>query len=166
MFEDRIELCSPGSLPNNLTVESMGERQSTRNEVLTSVLGRMGVGGASKGLGGVNSSSSVGVTVCPSSRRETQELSGRLPEFRMIDGAELCLTVPAAPLESSPANTVITVHCDGRPLGEVDVLALFPNNTWQHASTNERGEARLRLHSTHLPMTVFIRRRWRMLPLV
>ena len=37
MFEDRIELCSPGSLPNNLTVESMGERQSTRNEVLTSV---------------------------------------------------------------------------------------------------------------------------------
>ena len=45
MFEDRIELCSPGSLPNNLTVDSMGERQSTRNEVLTSALGRISVGG-------------------------------------------------------------------------------------------------------------------------
>ena len=33
MFEDRLELCSPGSLPNNLTIESMGDRQSTRNEV-------------------------------------------------------------------------------------------------------------------------------------
>ena len=44
IFSDRLELCSPGSLPNNLTIESMGERQSTRNEALTSVLGRMDAG--------------------------------------------------------------------------------------------------------------------------
>ena len=154
MFEDRIELYSPGSLPNNLTVESMGERQSTRNEVLTSVLGRMSVGGI-EGSGGRQFFIERRGDGVPIIRRETQELSGQLPEFRMIDGSELCLTIPAAPLESSPANTIITVHCDDRPLSEVDVLALFPNNTWQRASTNEMGEARFHLHSTHLPMSVF-----------
>ncbi len=51
IFSDRLELCSPGSLPNNLTIESMGERQSTRNEVLTSVLGRMDAGTV-EGAGG------------------------------------------------------------------------------------------------------------------
>ena len=45
MFDDRLEIQSPGSLPNNLTVQSMASRQSTRNEALTSVLARMPVGG-------------------------------------------------------------------------------------------------------------------------
>ena len=45
MFEDRLEIQSPGSLPNNLTLESMEVRQATRNEALTSVLARMPVGG-------------------------------------------------------------------------------------------------------------------------
>ena len=154
MFEDRIELCSPGSLPNNLTVDSMGERQSTRNEVLTSVLGRISVGGI-EGAGARRFFMERRGDGVPIIRRETQELCGKLPEFRLIDGSELCLTIPAASLVSSPGNTIITVHCEGKPLADVDVLALFPNNTWRHASTNESGEARLDLHSTHLPMTVF-----------
>ena len=154
MFEDRIELCSPGSLPNNLTVDSMGDRQSTRNEVLTSALGRMSVGGI-EGAGGRRSFMERRGDGIPIIRRETHELCGKLPEFRLIDGSELCLTIPAASLESSPENTVITVHCGGQPIADVDVLALYPNKTWRHAYTNESGEARLDLHSTHLPMTVF-----------
>ena len=51
MFEDRLEIQSPGSLPNNLTLESMEARQATRNEVLTSVLARMPVRG-NRGVGG------------------------------------------------------------------------------------------------------------------
>ena len=43
MFDDRLEIQSPGSLPNNLFVENMSLRQSTRNEALTSVLARMSV---------------------------------------------------------------------------------------------------------------------------
>lgn len=35
------------------------------------------------------------------------------------------------------------------------MLALFPNNTWKSAATDEHGEARLDLHSVNLPMTVF-----------
>lgn len=44
MFEDRVEINSPGSLPNNLTTDSIYYRTSTRNEVIVSVLGRMPVG--------------------------------------------------------------------------------------------------------------------------
>ena len=154
MFEDRLELYSPGSLPNNLTVESMGERQSTRNEVLTSTLGRISVGGI-EGAGGRRYFMERRGDGVPIIRRETRELSGRLPDFRLMDGSELCLTIPAASLESTPANTVITVRCAGQPLVEADVLALFPNKTWKRATTDENGEARISLHSTHLPMTVF-----------
>lgn len=44
MFPDRVEIISPGGLPNNLTIDSMDVRQSTRNEALASVIGRMPVG--------------------------------------------------------------------------------------------------------------------------
>ena len=44
MFVDRLEINSPGNLQNNLTIENMDVRQSTRNEALTSMLGRMSVG--------------------------------------------------------------------------------------------------------------------------
>ena len=154
MFEDRVELCSPGALPNNLTIESMGERQATRNEVLTSALGRMPVAGLSGASGRQFFMERRGDGV-PIIRRETEELCGRLPNFRLIDGSELCLTIPAAALDPTPANTVITVRGAGQPLAGVDILTLFPNKTWKQATTDGNGTARIALHSTHLPMTVF-----------
>ena len=45
---------------------------------------------------------------------------------------------------------------DGLLLAGADVLALFPNNTWQRTTTDAAGEARLDLHSVHLPMTVYV----------
>ncbi len=45
VFSDRLEVQSPGALPNNMTVESMPLRQATRNEVIASVMGRLKVGG-------------------------------------------------------------------------------------------------------------------------
>ncbi len=44
MFADRLEINSPGGLPNNLTIDSMAVRQSTRNEALASIFGRIPVG--------------------------------------------------------------------------------------------------------------------------
>lgn len=38
MFPNRIEIISPGNLPNNLTIDNMDVRQSTRNEALASIL--------------------------------------------------------------------------------------------------------------------------------
>ena len=154
MFEDRLEIQSPGSLPNNLTLESMEARQATRNEVLTSVLARMPVGG----IGGSEDRQFFmerrgdGVPII---MRETRELSGKRPEYRLIDGSEVLLTIPAAVLEQSPARAVITVRSAGRPMAGADVLALFPNKTWKRATTDDNGEAEVDLHTTHLPMTVF-----------
>ena len=154
IFFDRLELCSPGSLPNNLTIESMSERQSTRNEVLTSVLGRMDAGSV-EGAGGRRYFMERRGDGVPIIRRETRELTGREAEFRLIDGSDLCLTLPAAEPDSGPANVVITVRRDGRSLAGADIVALFPNNTWQRATADAGGEARLNLHSVHLPMTVY-----------
>ena len=154
MFEDRLEICSPGSLPNNLTVESMSERQSTRNEVLTSVLGRMRVGRMVEESERQFFMERRGDGV-PIIRRETQELCGFLPEFRLIDHSELRLTIPAASLVSTPANAVISVRSAGEPLLGVDVLVLFPNKTWKRATTDANGKGRVDLHSVHLPMVVF-----------
>jgi predicted HTH transcriptional regulator len=41
MFADRIDLYSPGALPNTLTIETMPYRVYTRNQLLTSFLSRM-----------------------------------------------------------------------------------------------------------------------------
>ena len=40
MFSDRIELYSPGVLPNTMTVDDLAYRQTSRNETLTSLLAR------------------------------------------------------------------------------------------------------------------------------
>ena len=38
MFDDRLEIYSPGALPNTVTVDSIALRQATRNELITSLL--------------------------------------------------------------------------------------------------------------------------------
>ena len=154
MFGDRIEIQSPGSLPNNLTLEDMPHRQATRNELLTSLLGRVPASGIKGGGGRLFIMERRGDGV-PIMRRETRELSGKFPDFRLISDSELCVTIPAAPLEATPASAVVTVRTAGRPLAGVDLLALSPNRTWKRTVTDENGEATLDLHTTHLPMTIF-----------
>ena len=154
MFDDRLEIHSPGSLPNNLTVESMASRQSTRNEALTSVLARMPVGGTRGGGDRRYYMERRGDGV-PIIRRETWELCGKYPEYRVVDDSEVLLVIPAATQERSPARTVISVRSDGRSSPGADLLFLFPNKTWKRATTDEQGEAAVDLHTTQLPMTVF-----------
>ena len=154
MFEDRLEIQSPGSLPNNLTLDSMATRQATRNEALTSVLTRMPVEGVQGSADRRFFMERRGDGV-PIILRETRELSGKQPEYCLIDNSEVLLTIPAAALEQSPARVVITVRSFGQPLPGSDVLALFPNKTWKSATTDENGEAEVDLYTTNLPMTVF-----------
>jgi hypothetical protein len=150
-----MEICSPGSLPNGMTIDRMGDVQSTRNEVLASMLSRMRVAGID-GSGDRQfymDRRGDGVLII---QQETLALTGRLPEYELIDNAELRLTLPAAEPQPSPASVVVTVHTEGVPQDGANVLALFPNNTWKSAVTDEHGEARLDLHSVNLPMTVFV----------
>ena len=154
MFADRFEINSPGGLPNNLTIDSMDVRQSTRNEALASIFGRIPVG-AVRGSGDRQFFMERRGDGVPTIFRETEALSGKSAEYRLIDDSDLFLTIPAAATDATPATTVIMCHHCGIPVPRVELLTLFPNNTWKHATTDENGEVQVDLHSTHLPMTVF-----------
>ena len=155
MFNNRLEIRSPGRPPNNLDVDGMMEEggQATRNEALTSVFSRLPVNGihGSEERQYFMESRGDGLTII---RNETEKLTGHAPKYRLVD-SDLCLTIPAAPLENSEAEPVTTVRCDGQAVANAEILVLFPNKTWKHATTDENGEATFSLHSSVLPMTVF-----------
>ena len=107
LFENRLELYSPGTIANSMTIESLPFMQSARNEALCSL-----------------------VTKCPApdepwlhtDRRtltekrgegvpiildNSERLSGRTPEYRLIGDAELLLTIHAAGGDGEDAPTPV-----------------------------------------------------------
>ena len=154
MFADRLEINSPGGLPNNLTIDSMEVRQSTRNEALASMLGRISAGDI-QGSGERQFFMERRGDGVPTIFRETRDLSGKNPEYQLVDNSDLVLRIPAADTDSTPATADILTHHNGTPLAGVELLVLFPNKTWKHSTTDENGDAQVDLHTTHLPMTVF-----------
>ncbi|MCR5084956.1 MAG: putative DNA binding domain-containing protein [Succinivibrionaceae bacterium] len=95
MFSDRLEIFSPGAIPNTMTIESLPLRQATRNELLTSLLARCPVetpsaNGPRKFL---MDKRGEGVPIILS---ESKKLSGRYPEYQLLDESELLLTIFAA----------------------------------------------------------------------
>ena len=92
MFGDRLELYVPGALTNTLTPDSLHLRQSNRNELIVSLLARCA---APSGVGRTRLMDRCGDGV-PIIRRECLELSGRLPEYTLIDESELRLVMGAA----------------------------------------------------------------------
>lgn len=154
MFADRLEISSPGSLPNNLTIDSMNVRQSTRNEALASMLGRIPVEDI-QGSGERQFFMERRGDGVPTILRETEALSGKTPEYQLIDNSDLVLTIPAADTDFTPATAGILAHYNNNPLAEVEILMLFPNKTWKRATTDKNGEAQVELHTASLPMTVY-----------
>lgn len=154
MFANRLEIDTPGQLPNGMTIESMHTSQATRNEVIASVFGRMPVGdapgSAHRALLMERRGDGVAIIL-----KETQETAGMRPQYSLLGGSSLVLSIPAAKLDFTPAEATIAVHSEGEPLPGIDVLALFPNKTWRQGKTDEAGEVAFDLHSTHLPMTVY-----------
>ena len=92
MFNDRIELFVPGALSNSLTPDTMHLRQSNRNELIVSLLAQCR---APANLGRLRLMDRRGDGV-PIIREESERLSGRLPEYIMIDDSELRLVIAAA----------------------------------------------------------------------
>lgn len=95
MFGDRIELYVPGGLANTLTPESMPLRQYNRNELIVSLLARCPVGADEGGLGRSYLMDRRGDGV-PIILDESKKLSGRTPEYSLIDDSELRLVIWAA----------------------------------------------------------------------
>ena len=98
MFEDRLELHSPGAIPNTMTLESLEFRQASRNENLTSLLAKCPV----PALEGLNSDRATimdkrGEGV-PLIFQLSERLSGKRPLYRLLDDDELQLTIYAAAL--------------------------------------------------------------------
>ena len=97
MFRNRLELYCPGTLANTITLESLPYRQATRNEAVTSLLAKCRIPESIPGL------RTTRVTLMdrrgegvPVILERSERLSGRMPVYRLIDGAELQLTIHAA----------------------------------------------------------------------
>ena len=154
MYSNRLEIQSPGSLPGSLTVRNMDVQQAERNTALAAALGRM----PARDIPGAGERTHLmerrgdGVRTI---RNETRKLCGGPPIFDLIDGADLWVMIPSAPQKQRPVQAAITVRSGDVELEGVDVLALFPDHTWQRATTDAQGQACLDLHSDRLAMTVF-----------
>ena len=154
LFKDRLEIDSPGQLPDGMTIEGMEASQSTRNEVIASVFRNIPVREAA-GLGDrryLMERRGDGVSII---RKKTEEATGKLPKYELVDNSNLVLCIPAAKLEIVPADVTVKVHSIGTPLAGIEVLAIFPNKTWVRTITDDTGQATLDLYTTHLPMTIY-----------
>ena len=96
LFADRLELYSPGAIPNTMTVESLPYRQSARNEAITSLLAKCAVPDGDQvftSRSAMMDKRGEGVQIILDS---SERLSGKRPVFRLVDESELLLVIPAA----------------------------------------------------------------------
>lgn len=101
LFQDRLELYSPGAIPNTMTVASMPYRQAARNEALTSLLAKCpvpeGIDWLQTDRTSMMDRRGEGVSII---LERSERLSGKKPEYSLIDDTELLLVIPAANITS------------------------------------------------------------------
>lgn len=100
LYQDRLVLFSPGGLTNTMEVDALRLRQSARNELIASLLARLAVP-PELGLGRGHFMDRRGDGV-PIILDAGHRLSGREPEYRVLDDAEVMLTIWAAPEPERP----------------------------------------------------------------
>jgi ATP-dependent DNA helicase RecG len=105
LFSDRLELYSPGSIPNTMTVDSMPYRQAARNEAITSLLAKCPAPSATAGVATTREAMmdkrGEGVQIVLDN---SEKLSGIRPKYRLIDDSELLLVIPAADVGSDTVS--------------------------------------------------------------
>jgi predicted HTH transcriptional regulator len=98
MFADRLELYSPGAIPNTMTVDSLPYRQAARNEAVTSLLAKCTVADQDRSItdrSAMMDKRGEGVQIILDG---SERLSGVRPSYRLVDESELLLVIPAATL--------------------------------------------------------------------
>lgn len=94
LLEDRLEVYSPGGLPNTLTVKSMAHRQFTRNETLVSLLNRLDFTDNSPDApmrrGKFMETRGDGIKVM---QRESERIGALPPKIELLDDSELRVTL-------------------------------------------------------------------------
>lgn len=92
LFSDRLEICSPGTIPNSMTLDSMSVRQAARNETLTSLLAKCPIPDDVDWLETdrrtMMDRRGEGVSII---LKRSEDLSGRQPLYQIFDEAELQL---------------------------------------------------------------------------
>lgn len=102
IFSDRLEIYSPGALPNTLTIESLAFRQVTRNELITKLLSECTVD--EPGLPGRKHFMEKRGEGVPIIIKESKKLSKIEPRYALIDNSELLLTIYAASETNTPLD--------------------------------------------------------------
>lgn len=99
LFVDRLEIASPGGLPNSLTLDEISERQYSRNELVCTCLSRCPLAQRFTDV----------MRSCMMDRRgegvpvilgATRRLAGKNAFYRLSGESELKLTIPSIPLAS------------------------------------------------------------------
>ena len=105
LFADRLEIYCPGPLVNTMDVESLPLRQAVRNEAVVSLLARLPIPDELEWLPTTRKNymdrRGEGVAFL---LRESEQLSGKVPVYRMLDESELMLTIFAASAATSPGG--------------------------------------------------------------
>ena len=153
LFDDRLDLYSPGALPNTLPIDAMRQRQATRNETLASLLRMLEVGDI-HGAGDRQYFLEQRGEGVPIIYEETRALTGSEPDYELIGGAELCLTMPSARAPVPGIQGDVSVTVQGRPLAGATVLALYPSRTQMQEMTDAFGRVQFGFHS-ELTITVY-----------
>jgi len=96
LFADRLEISTPGGLPNSLTVESMDANSISRNETLVNLLSRYYPADPATRRQNMIERRGEGV---PTIIAASERLSLRRPLYEQIDHTELKLTIYAASRE-------------------------------------------------------------------
>ena len=102
MFADRLELYTPGALPNSLTIEAMPSVSIPRNEIIASLFARyfpIREGGLGREF--LMDKRGAGVDII---LRESEALAGKRPVYENLADVDLRLTVFAAPMPKEEEN--------------------------------------------------------------
>jgi ATP-dependent DNA helicase RecG len=98
LFADRLELYSPGMIPNTMTVDSLPYRQAARNEEITSLLAKCRLPESERSFSGRSAMMDKRGEGVQLILDLTEKLAGIRPSYRLMDESELLLVMPAAAL--------------------------------------------------------------------
>lgn len=98
LFVDRLEIMSPGGLPNSLTLEEIGERQFSRNELICTCLSRCPLEQKFTDVvrHRVMDRRGEGVPVILAASRK---LARKEAKYELLGDSEVKLTIPSTPIE-------------------------------------------------------------------
>lgn len=105
LFADRLELFSPGGIPNTMTVESLPYRQSSRNEMISSLLAKCRMPESTLEMTDRTTMMDKRGEGVPIILDRSEQLSGKKPLYSLIDQSELLLTIYASDASNASEKT-------------------------------------------------------------